>query len=66
MANAPEHRHATSSFDGVRRKTDGTLPLAVRQRLWDQLWTRLLAPPVEPSDKAPARGDRNVQDGGPR
>jgi hypothetical protein len=54
MATAPEHRHATSSFDGVRRKTeDGILPLTVRQRLWDQLWTRLLAPPPDPGDRSP-------------
>ena len=52
--------------DPGRSRTDGTLPLAVRQRLWDQLWTRLLAPPVEPADKAPAWRDRNAQDGGPR
>ncbi len=30
---------ATRSRDG-----ENVLPLAVRQRLWDQLWQRLLAP----------------------
>ncbi len=45
---------------------DSTLPLAIRQRLWDQLWTRLLAPPVDPADRAPAPRDRNGQDGGSR
>lgn len=53
MATAPNHRHATPPFDGARGKTeDGILPLAVRQRLWDQLWTRLLAPPPDPGDRA--------------
>jgi hypothetical protein len=38
---------------------DAVLPLPVRQRLWDQLWTRLLAPPTEPADRQPApRPDR--------
>lgn len=48
------------------QRTDGVLPLAIRQRLWDQVWIRLLAPPPDPADKAPARGDRSVQDGGQR
>lgn len=30
--------------DADRHATQGVLPLAVRQRLWDQLWQRLLAP----------------------
>jgi hypothetical protein len=45
---------------------ESVLPLVVRQRLWDQLWTRLLAPPVAPADKAPAPPERSAQDGGPR
>lgn len=48
------------------QRADGVLPLAIRQRLWDQLWTRLLAPPVDPADKTPAPRDRNAQDGGSR
>ncbi len=50
----------------THERTAGVLPLAIRQRLWDQLWTRLLAPPVDPADKAPAPRDRNAQDGGQR
>lgn len=43
-------------FDETRRKSqDGILPLAVRQRLWDQLWTRLLAPPPASGDRAPTQ-----------
>lgn len=52
--------------DSTRNRHDGegsVLPLAIRQRLWDQLWTRLLAPPVDPADKAPAPRDRHAQDG---
>lgn len=55
--------------DLIRKRQDGeesVLPLAIRQRLWDQLWTRLLAPPVDPADKAPAPRDRASQDGDPR
>lgn len=68
MSTAPEHRHATPPVDEARRKTeDGILPLAVRQRLWDQVWTRLLAPPVDPADRAPAPRNRGTtQDGGQR
>lgn len=50
--------------DTGRARTDGTLPLAVRQRLWDQLWARLLAPPVDPADKAPVPTPRDHRDGG--
>lgn len=55
--------------DAPRPRHEGegsVLPLAVRQRLWDQVWTRLLAPPVDPADKAPAPRDRDTQDGGSR
>jgi hypothetical protein len=56
MATAPEHRHATPPVDAARPKMDeGILPLAVRQRLWDQIWTRLLAPPVDPGDRVPTQ-----------
>ncbi len=54
-------------FDEIWRKSeDGLLPLAVRQRLWDQLWTRLLAPPVDAADKAPAPKNCGQRDGGQR
>lgn len=50
-----------------QRAGDGSiLPLAIRQRLWDQLWTRLLAPPHAGGDKAPAPRNPNNQDGGQR
>jgi hypothetical protein len=45
---------------------DTVLPLAIRRRLWDQLWTRLLAPPVAPVDKAPTPKERQAEDGGRR
>ncbi len=35
---------APSGHGGPRNARGGLLPLAVRQRLWDQLWQRLLAP----------------------
>ena len=64
MAKASEHRHDTPSSNGARYESDGILPLAVRQRLWDQIWARLLAPPVDPADKAPAPKNRDARDGG--
>lgn len=58
--------HQEQRRSEARPKTDGILPLAVRQRLWDQLWTRLLAPPVDPADKVPASKHRDQREGGPR
>jgi hypothetical protein len=49
---------------GVRPRTNGPLPLAVRQRLWDQIWTRLLAPPTPPEDKAPHSPRTTREEGG--
>jgi hypothetical protein len=55
-----------SLVDSHRTRTDGVLPLAVRQRLWDQVWVRLLAPPVDAGDKGPAPKHRDPRDGGQR
>ena len=52
MTTRPKHPHDDAPAPG-RSRTDGVLPLAIRQRLWDQLWARLLAPPVDPADRAP-------------
>jgi hypothetical protein len=30
------------------------LPLEARRRLWEQIWNRLLAPPIEPGDPTTA------------
>lgn len=57
MTDLPNRRRAPCSAE---------LPLAIRQRLWDQVWTRLLAPPVDAADKAPAPKDRDPRDGGQR
>jgi hypothetical protein len=51
---------------GVRPRTNGPLPLAVRQRLWDQIWTRLLAPPAPPADRAPHHPRATPGEGGER
>lgn len=64
MTNTPDAHN-----DLTKKRHDGegsALPLAIRLRLWDQLWARLLAPPVDPADKAPALRDRGTQDGGQR
>lgn len=45
---------------GTKRKTDGILPLAVRQRLWEQIWVRLLAPPTAPNDRSATHSDAAV------
>jgi hypothetical protein len=34
-----------------RDSKDAVLPFPVRQRLWDQLWQRLLSPPIDESDR---------------
>jgi hypothetical protein len=52
--------------EGTRPRTSGVLPLAVRQRLWDQLWTRLLAPPVAAVDRAPHQKRIQRDEGGAR
>lgn len=49
-----QHRR-TERDTQTPQRTDGTLPLAIRQRLWDQLWTRLLASPPDPGDRAPTQ-----------
>jgi hypothetical protein len=63
--------HCTKQADGALAGTphsprDRPLPPAIRQRLWDQLWTRLLAPAVDPADKVPVPAPRDGQEGGPR
>lgn len=64
MTTTPEHE---SEQRAARHPGDGSvLPLAIRQRLWDQLWTRLLAPPVDPADRARTPRDQGTPDGGPR
>lgn len=56
MAKASAQQHCDDDASNTdRTRTDGILPLAVRRRLWDQLWTRLLTPPVDPADRAPAQ-----------
>lgn len=60
-----QHRR-TERDTQTPQRTDGALPLAIRQRLWDQIWSRLLAPPVDPADRAPAPQQRGTQDGGQR
>ncbi len=50
-----------------QREGDGSiLPLAVRQRLWDQIWARLLAPPVDAGDTAPTLKQGYRREGGQR
>ncbi len=60
-----QHRRTERDSETPQR-ADGVLPLVIRQRLWDQLWSRLLAPPVDPADRAPAPQPRGTQDGGSR
>lgn len=64
MTTTPQHESEkrTTRVEGA----GSVLPLAIRQRLWDQVWTRLLAPPVDPADKAPTPRDGNARDGGQR
>ncbi len=65
MTSRPEQHHDDAP-DSRRKTEDSILPLAVRQRLWDQVWIRLLAPPGEPADKASAPTPPNQRDGGQR
>lgn len=64
MRTTPEREQ--EKWSARRTGSESILPLAVRQRLWDQLWTRLLAPPVDAADKAPAPKNRGQRDGGQR
>lgn len=67
MTAKKKHQHANDARMERQTGEGSALPLAVRQRLWDQLWTRLLAPPVDPADRAPAPRNRGTtQDGGQR
>lgn len=50
----------------TRPRTDGPLPLTIRQRLWDQIWAQLLAPPVDAGDRAPVPKQGDRREGGQR
>jgi hypothetical protein len=51
---APKELNPPGMALALRRAEDESLlPLAIRKRLWDQVWTRLLEPPVEAGDRAP-------------
>jgi hypothetical protein len=58
--------HPQDQHTPRHQEADSMLPLTVRQRLWEQLWTRLLAPPVDPGDRAPSPRPHARQDGGPQ
>ncbi len=67
LAKMDDQQHRRNQRNShTPQRPDGVLPLAIRQRLWDQLWSRLLTPPVDPADRAPAPRERNAQDGGSR
>ncbi len=61
-----QNTHRQEGPPGVGRKSNASLPLAVRQRLWDQIWTRLLAPPAPPADRAPHNVRTTREEGGER
>lgn len=52
MPTSSDHKHANGKLSMRRDGDESLLPLAIRQRLWDQVWARLLAPPVEAGDRA--------------
>jgi hypothetical protein len=66
MPTSSDHKQAKEKLTIRRDGDESLLPLAVRQRLWDQVWAQLLAPPVEAGDRAPMpkRGTRG--EGGTR
>jgi hypothetical protein len=47
-----KQRHTGEEGRSHRLPDDAILPFAIRQRLWDQLWQRLLSPPIEEGDRA--------------
>lgn len=64
MTAKSNYQHANDPGMESQTGDESVLPLAVRRRLWDQIWTRLLAPPVDAADKAPAPQNRDARDGG--
>ena len=66
MPTSSKHKHANGKLSMRRDGDESLLPLAVRQRLWDQVWARLLAPPVEAGDRAPTPKPVERRDGGTR
>ncbi len=66
MTTTSDHKDANKQR-GVRRAEDESiLPLAVRQRLWDQVWTQLLAPPIDAGDRVPTLKQGDRREGGQR
>ena len=66
MATSPNYKHTNGKVSRRRDGDESLLPLAVRQRLWDQIWARLLAPPVEAGDRAPTPKPVEYRKGGTR
>ncbi len=45
--------------DGRHTGWSGPLPLEARRGLWQQLWDRLLAPPLEPDEEVAPQTDED-------
>lgn len=66
MTTTSDHKNSNEKW-GVRRAEDESiLPLSVRQRLWDQAWIHLLAPPVDVGDRVPTLKQYDRREGGQR
>ncbi len=66
MPTSSNHKRANEKLSMRRDGDESLLPLAVRQRLWDQVWAQLLAPPVDAGDRAPTPRPVERREGGPR
>jgi hypothetical protein len=51
----------SASLRRTGKSVDTVLPFPVRQRLWDQLWQRLLSAPVEEGDRSVPPRDRQQE-----
>lgn len=66
MKSSSDHNHVNAKLRGRQGGDESLLPLAIRQRLWDQIWVRLLTPPADAGDRAPIPKQGERREGGPQ
>ena len=50
--------------DETEHRADTVLPLAIRRRLWEQVWAQLLTPPTPLADRSQAPRRNGPAEGG--
>lgn len=66
MTTTSDHKNSNETRGARLAGDESILPLSVRQRLWDQIWIRLLAAPVNAGDRAPTLKQGDRREGGQR